>query len=233
MADIDVEFFFDPVCPFCWVTSQWVRQVQRQRSLQVDWRLISLRMLNEAPGSYDDKPATYPAAHERGLQMLRVVAAARDAHGREIVGPLYEALGEAVWHADPPAEAEFDAILAHSARAGDLEAILDETGLDRELATAASDDRWDPAIRADTDAALARAGGDVGTPVLSFSPPDGPAFFGPVLSEVPAAEDAAELWDAVQTLAHWRSFAELKRALRTFPATPVTTKLAGQETRAA
>ena len=110
MAEIDVEFFFDPVCPFCWVTSHWVRSVQRQRGLGVDWRFISLAMLNDAPGAYDGKPAHYPQAHQRGLQMLRVAAAARHAHGREGVGALYQAMGEAVWEATPPVEAEFDAL---------------------------------------------------------------------------------------------------------------------------
>lgn len=228
MAEPDVEFFFDPVCPFCWVTAQWVQDVRAQRALDVDWRFVSLRLLND--GHYDDKPAGYPAAHFRGLQMLRVAAAARAAHGRDVVGPLYQALGEAVWHAAPPAEADFGAILAHSAQAGDLEAILERVGLDSSLAAAADDDAWDEAVRDDTDEALARTGGGVGTPIVSFAPPNGPAFFGPVLSEKPPAEDAVELWDAVRTLAHWPSFSELKRALRTFPATPVTAKLAGGET---
>ncbi|MBW3605290.1 MAG: DsbA family protein, partial [Actinobacteria bacterium] len=68
----DMEFFFDPVCPFCWVTSRWVRHVQRLRELQVRWRFVSLRMLNE--GHYDEKPPGYPAAHQRGLELLRVAA---------------------------------------------------------------------------------------------------------------------------------------------------------------
>ncbi|HVM13514.1 MAG TPA: hypothetical protein VM287_04200 [Egibacteraceae bacterium] len=230
MSQIDLAFYFDPVCPFCWVTSQWVRKVQRQRQLSIDWRFVSLRMLNEEPGAYDDKPEGYPAAHHRGLEMLRVAAAARDAHGREVVPELYQSLGEAVWHASPPEKPEFEAILEHSAQAGDLEATLDQVGLPRDLAAAAHDPAWDAVIRAETEEALERAGGDVGTPVLSFAPPDGPAFFGPIISEIPPDEDAIKLWDAVETLAHWPSFAELKRGLRTFPDTPVTAKLAGSET---
>jgi 2-hydroxychromene-2-carboxylate isomerase len=233
MAEADVEFFFDPVCPFCWVTSHWVRSVQRQRGLGVDWRFISLAMLNDAPGAYDGKPAHYPQAHQRGLQMLRVAAAARHAHGREGVGALYQAMGEAVWEATPPVEAELDALLAHTATAGDLEAILDRVGLPQALAGAADDAAWDETIRAETDEALARTGGDVGTPILSFEPPDGPAFFGPVLGQAPPEEDAVRLWEAVETLAYFPTFAELKRGLRTFPDTPVTAKLAGSQTHVA
>lgn len=233
MPQIDLAFSFDPVCPFCWVTAEWVRTVQRQRPLSVEWRFVSLRMLNDEPGAYDDKPAGYPAAHHRGLEMLRVAAAARDAHGSEVVAALYQAFGQAIWDAPPPAEAEFEAILEHSAQAGDVEAALDQVGLPRRLAAAAQEPAWDAIIRADTAEAVERAGGDVGTPILSFAPPDGPTFFGPVISEVPADEDAVALWDAVETLAYWPSFAELKRGLRAFPETPVTAKLAGTETKVA
>lgn len=225
-----VELFFDPVCPFCWITSQWVRTVQRQRGLDVEWRFISLRMLNEAPGAYDGKASGYPQAHQRGLEMLRVAAAARERHGGDVVGDLYEAMGRSVWHAAPPAEPDFEAILDHSAEAGDLQAIVERLGLPSDLAAAAGDDSWDGLIRAETEEALRRAGGDVGTPVLSFQPPDGPAFFGPVLSEAPSEEDAVALWEAVETLAYWPGFAELKRGLRAFPDTPVTAKLAGSDT---
>lgn len=232
MSDVDVDFFFDPVCPFCWVTSQWVRSVQRQRGLRVQWRFISLRLLNDSPGAYDGKPERYPDAHHRGRQMLRVAAAARHAHGSDVVGPLYQALGEAIWHAEPPVEPQVDAVLAHTATAGDLEAVLQRVGLPTELAAAADDDAWDGELRAETNEAIERTGGDVGTPVVSFDPPGGPAFFGPVLSEPPAEEDALTLWDAVETLARWPTFAELKRGLRTFPNTPVTATLAGSTTRA-
>lgn len=229
----DVEFFFDPVCPFCWVTSEWVRAVQRQRGLRVDWRFISLALLNEGPGAYEGKPAHYPEAHHRGLQMLRVAAAARHHHGREPMGALYQALGQAVWHATPPVEPELEALLAHTSTAGDLGAILESVGLPPDLAAAADDDAWDAEIRAETDEALQRTGGDVGTPIVSFRPPDGPAFFGPVLGEAPPDDEAVRLWEAVETLAHWPTFAELKRGLRTFPDTPVTAKLAGSQTQAA
>jgi 2-hydroxychromene-2-carboxylate isomerase len=228
----DLEFFFDPVCPFCWVTSQWLRKVQHQRGLDIDWRFLSLSMLNE--GQYEDKPEGYPGAHHRGLEMLRVAAAARASHGPGVVGNLYEAMGKAVWHADGSDGSdvsEFTDVLAHSAQAGDLRELVTSVGLPADLAEAVDDPDWDGEIRADTDEALERVGGDAGTPIMSFQPPDGPAFFGPIISEVPSDEEAGELFDAVRTLAEWPSFAELKRSLRHFPSTPLTASLAGDDTQ--
>lgn len=230
MSPTSVEFFFDPVCPFCWVTSQWVRHVARQRPLAIAWRPLSLRILNE-PIGYVGKPAAYPEAHQRGLEMLRVVAAARHSHGHDVVAVLYRAMGEAVWHAPPPEEATFEAILAETARPRDLAAILDQAGLPRELAAAAHDEGWDAELRAETEEAVARAGGGVGTPILSFDPPEGPAFFGPVMHQAPDGEDALRMWDAVTTLAHRPGFAELKRNLRAFPDTPMSARHAGHATR--
>lgn len=229
----DIEFFFDPVCPFCWVTSRWVRHVQRLRDLHVRWRFVSLRMLNE--GHYDEKPPGYPAAHQRGLELLRVAAAAQAEAGSEILGDVYDAFGGALWNAEPPSdddEGGFEAILEHSASAANIERLLDGLGLPTRLAGAANDATYDAVVRADTEDGLARVGGDVGTPILSFEPPDGPAFFGPVISEAPDSdEDALTLWEAVETLGRWPGFAELKRSLRRFPVTPVTAAVAGQETR--
>ncbi len=226
----DLEFFFDPVCPFCWVTSQWVRNVERHRSLDVVWRPLSLRLLNE-PLGYEGKPARYPDAHQRGLEMLRVVDAARDEHGPGVVGDLYSMLGEAVWNAPPPEEATFEALLGETARPRDLAEPLRRAGLPVELAAAADDHRRDDALRDETFEAVDRAGGGVGTPVLSFAPPDGPAFFGPVIDEAPDGDDALRLWDAVTTLGQWQGFAELKRSQRAFPNTPLSAGLVGQPTR--
>lgn len=230
MSDADVEFFFDPVCPFCWVTAEWVRNVARQRPLTIRWRPLSLRILNE-PLGYADRPARYPDAHQRGLEMLRVVVAARRAHGPDVLGDLYTAMGEAVWHAPPPGEASFEAVLADTARPRDLGAILDRVHLPRELAGAAQDDGLDAELRAETGEAVDRAGGGVGTPILSFAPPDGPAFFGPVIDRAPDGEEALRMWDAVVTLAHRPGFAELKRTLRAFPDTPLSARISGHDTR--
>jgi 2-hydroxychromene-2-carboxylate isomerase len=231
MTATDVEFFFDPVCPFCWVTSQWVRNVARQRPLEIVWRPLSLHILNE-PIGYDGKPAAYPEAHQRGLEMLRVVVAARHEHGQGVVGPLYEAMGEAIWNSEPPAEASFEAVLVDTARPRDLRAIVQRAGLPGGLAAASVEARWDDEVRAETQHAVDRVGGGVGTPILSFDPPDGLAFFGPVIDHAPDGRDALAMWEAVITLVHRPGFAELKRSLRSFPATPLSARVAGQDTDA-
>ncbi len=227
---VDLEFFFDPVCPFCWVTSRWVVNVARQRPLEVLWRPLSLRILNE-PIGYETRPAGYPEAHQRGLEMVRVVAAAREACGPAVLGRLYTAMGEAVWGAPPPEEATFEAVLEKTGRGRDLPAILARAGLPERLAVAAHDKGYDAALRAETQEAVDRAGGGVGTPILSFDPPDGPAFFGPVIDDAPEGEEALRLWDAVTTLAEWPGFAELKRSLRSFPHTELSARLAGTPTQ--
>lgn len=232
MTTVDLEFFFDPVCPFCWVTSRWVMNVARQRPLEVTWRPLSLRILNE-PIGYEDRPADYPEAHQRGLEMVRVVAAAREAYGPGVVGGLYTEMGEAVWGVPAPAEATFEAVLHETIRPRDLSAICARAGLAEELGAAAHDEGWDATLRAETNKAVERVGGGVGTPILSFAPPDGPAFFGPVIDEAPDGEDALRLWEAVTTLGQWPGFAELKRTLRSFPHTEVSARVAGSPTQGA
>ena len=225
----DLEFFLDPICPFCWQTSEWVRQVQRLRGLDVRWRFISLRFLNE-PLGYDDRPAHYPQAHAEGTRMLRIAAEVREQHGDEAVGRLYEAMGTAVWAIAPPGDGSFEAILAHHARGFDHAAMLRDAGLPEELAAWADREDHDTLLRDETQLALQRAGDEVGTPILSFAPPHGPAFFGPVIAELPSDEEAVGLWDAVVRLARWPGFAELKRSLRAFPDVGALTALRGETT---
>jgi hypothetical protein len=212
----DVELYFDPVCPFCWQTSKWLRQVQRLKGIEVGYRFISLQFLNE-PIGYEDRGETYARAHRQGTRLLRVAAAVRDAHGHDAVGRLYEAMGEQLWESDVPEIDGFDDILAHHADGADIPAILKGLGLGEGFASAADDLTHDAILRKETAQALERAGDDVGTPILSFSPPDGPAFFGPVISDLPSDEDAVELYDAIVKIATWPGFAELKRSLRTLP----------------
>ncbi len=205
--------------------------VAELRPTRIGWRPLSLRLLNEDVG-YDTRPAAYPDAHQRGLEMLRVAAATRDALGDEVLGALYTEMGKAIWDSQPPEEASFKAVLAEESRRRDIGTILERAGLPRDLAGAAGDEHWDAVLRADAEDAVERAGDDLGTPVLSFSPPSGPAFFGPVIDEAPEGEDALRLWDAVVTLGNWRGFAELKRSQRSFPTTPLTARIAGQQTKA-
>ena len=217
--DADINFYFDPVCPFAWMTSKWVREVQRQRDYTVDWRFISLRLIN-AEVDYDAQfPPEYEAGHTAGLRLLRVAARARAEHGREAMSPLYAAFGARIFDTAPdPADRQSE--LQTRERRGTREfatAILAEAGLPLGLADAVDDQSWDGEIRRETDEALALTGKDVGTPIIHFEPPTGVAFFGPVISRLPEEESAVQLWDHVVGLARFPGFAELKRSLREQP----------------
>lgn len=209
-------FYFDPVCPFAWMTSKWVRMVAAQRDYQVDWRFISLRMVN-ADVDYDAHfPAEYEAGHTAGLRLLRVAARARAEHGREAVGSLYASLGARIFDSEPLAGGDDPALDRRGTRPF-VEPVLAAAGLPSVLADALEDESLDPEIGDETDEALALTGKDVGTPIICFEPPDGVAFFGPVISRLPNEDDAVRLWDHVVALAGFPGFAELKRSLRERP----------------
>ena len=211
----DLLFWFDPVCPFAWMTSKWVRVVADQREYDVDWRPISLRLLN-AHIDYDSHfPPEYERGHTAGLRLLRVAERTRTEHGPEAVARLYEAMGQAVFEV-PPGQ-DVPGLLDQGLLLPD---VLTAAGLPVELAGALEDTGWDAGIQASTDEALALTGKDVGTPILQFEPPDGVAFFGPVISRLPRDEDAVALWDHVIGLARFAGFAELKRSLRELPQLP-------------
>lgn len=213
-----VELFFDPVCPFCWLTSRWIEEVRRRIEPGVTYRPISLRMLN--PDVDADGPMG--ALHGRGLELLRVVAAVDQRYGDEQVAQLYTALGQAI-HGQPTGAdvQEFeDVARAQLARPADLPGLLAGIGLPTELADAVRDEGYDDAIHRSTELALERVGGDVGTPVSTFDPPDGPSFFGPILSELPVGDEAVRLFEATRVLAEHRPFTEFKRSLRAMPDVP-------------
>lgn len=213
-AQADLHFYFDPVCPFAWLTSKWVRVVAAQRDYRVDWHFISLRILNANIDYASHFPPEYEAGHTAGLRLLRVAARVRREHGRAAVGPLYEAIGTRIFDTsravDPLSASDQGA--RHM-----LEPILSSVGLPTDLADALDDTALDDEIRAETEEALALTGRDVGTPILHFEPPAGTAFFGPVISRLPDEADAGVLWDHVVGLASFPGFAEIKRSLRERP----------------
>lgn len=221
MADdpFDLEFFWDPVCPFAWVTSRWVAMIAEQRALVVDWRFIGLRILNEDRDYETEFPPGYPEFHGLGLRGLRVASAVRTAEGRAAMGPLYTHLGEGIWNRRPDGSGN---ILSGYDEEGATRAALAASGLSESFADHLHDESQDEIIRADTEAALRRTGPDVGTPIVALAD-DGPAFFGPVISRVPTPEEAGELWDAVMTLAAWPGFSEMKRSAREWPQIPLLT----------
>lgn len=215
MSDADIHFYFDPTCPFAWMTSKWVRQVMAQRDYQVQWRFISLRLIN-ANVDYDAHfPPEYEAGHTAGLRLLRVAAKTRAEHGPVAVGTLYEALGTRIFDTAPDSD-EQDTRERRGTREF-VQPVLADAGLPSDLADALEDESWDQRIQTETDEALALTGKDVGTPIIHFEPPGGVAFFGPVISRLPSADDAGRLWDHVVGLARFPGFAELKRSLRERP----------------
>jgi len=213
-TEYDLHFYFDPVCPFAWLTSKWVRIVAAQRDYSVDWRFISLRILNAHIDYATHFPPNYEEGHTAGLRLLRVAARVRADHGREAVGPLYEAIGTRIF--DTPRDVDpLSASDQGSQRT--LEPLLRDAGLPTDLAEALDDQTLDDGIRAETEEALTLTGRDVGTPILHFQPPGGTALFGPVISRLPSADEAGELWDHVIALAAFPGFAEIKRSLRERP----------------
>ena len=213
MTEADIRFYFDPVCPFAWMTSKWVRIVAAQRDYTVDWRFISLRMINSHIDYDSHFPAGYEEGHTSGLRLLRVAARVSAEHGRAAVGRFYEAVSSEIF--DSPGAAGLTAATRGSrAFAAPL---LAAAGLPADLADALDDTGWDQEISAEGEEALALTGRDVGTPIIQFGTPRGTAFFGPVISRLPAPEDAVRLWDYVTGLAAFPGFAELKRSLRERP----------------
>ena len=210
-SSADLEFFFDPICPFAWVTSRWVTDVAEQRGLDVQWRFIALAIVN-AETDYSAFPPAYPALHGLGRDMLRVAAAARDAGGNDAVAAFYTAAGK-LMHLEGVSAAVFR---GEPIPADLIGGIVAEAGLGAWLTAAATDDSYDALLREETELALSRTGRDVGTPILTFTPgtETEASLFGPVISKAPTGAAALELWDAVATLARTPGFAELKRSLR-------------------
>lgn len=208
----DLEFFFDPVCPWAWITSRWVVDVQDQRDYEIRWRFISLWILNEE-NTREWYTPEYRAGHYLGHRGLRI-AAAIDAGGEDpaAVGRWYTAIGTALHVGGQRQQAGEDP----SAWYGGL---LSGAGFDAAYLAAVDDDTYDERLRADTELALQRAGRDVGTPILTFHPgaDNEASFFGPVISKAPRGAEALELWDAVEKLATMSGMAELKRSNRIAP----------------
>ncbi len=218
MTTPDLEFFFDPACPFCWITSKWVRVVEQEAGIRVRWSYISLVTLNEPYEEADGMRA----AHMAGRRSQRVIAAAAAAHGDDVVGPLYEAIGNATWEQDGP-EGGWPAVMAMMSEGPDFAALLTALDLPAELAAAIDDASLDHLFEAGTKEALSRTGEDVGTPIITFDP-DGDAassFFGPVISEVPSPADSVTFYRAIEAAAKIPSFSELKRTKRDSPNLPI------------
>jgi hypothetical protein len=208
----DLDFFFDPVCPWAWITSRWVVNASEQRDYEVEWRFISLWILNEN-NTQEWYTPQYRAGHYLGQQGLRIADAIRlGDDDPTAVGRWYAAIGTALHVGAQREQARSDSL-------GWYRGLLSGAGFDEQYLDAADDDSHDGYIRADTELALSRTGKDVGTPILTFHPgaDNEASFFGPVISKAPRGAEAVELWDAVEKLATMSGMAELKRSNRVAP----------------
>lgn len=188
------DFWFDPLCPWAWITSRWMLEVEKVRPVETRWHIISLALLNEGR---DELPPEYAEWMKRARGPVRVVVAAQQQHGDVVVLPLYTALGHRIHLQKQEMGREL------------LVEALAEVGLPAALADAAESTDYDDLLRASHDRGMDLVGTDVGTPVIQV---EGAAIFGPVVTPAPRGEAAGRLWDGVRLVAGTPGFFELKRS---------------------
>jgi 2-hydroxychromene-2-carboxylate isomerase len=193
-----VDMWFDPICPWAWLTSRWLLEVEKVRQIDIQFHVMSLSVLNEGR----DLPEKYRKIMDDGWAPVRICVAAEQAYGPQVLRDLYTALGDRIH----PGKQERGPELYRAA--------LAEAGLDPDLAAAGDSTEYDEALRASHDAGMKPVGLDVGTPVIHAPGPDGGdkiAFFGPVITPAPKGEAAGKLWDGVLLVASTPGFYEIKR----------------------
>lgn len=191
-APVTADFWFDPLCPWAWITSRWMKEVEQVRDVRTRWHVMSLAYLNEDHDITDD----YRERLVKGWGAVRVCAAAAQEYGDEVLGRLYTEIGTR-FHNEGMERDE-----------ATLEAALVAAGLPAELVAAANDGGFDDAVKKSHHLGIDQVGMDVGTPIVAV---DGQAFFGPVVTPIPRGEAAGRLWDGVLLVAGTPGFFELKR----------------------
>ena len=189
----NADFWFDPACPFAWITSRWILEVEKVRDVSVTWHIMSLAYLNEDKDISDD----YRQMLSTAWQPVRVLAAAEAQHGKDALLPLYTALGTRRHLEKKDLTREV------------IEDALREAGLPTDLADAMDDSSYDEAIKKSHHLGMDQVGNEVGTPTIAF---EGQAFFGPVISKAPKGEEAGRLWDGFVLVTAYPYVYELKRA---------------------
>ncbi|MET3174903.1 UNVERIFIED_ORG: 2-hydroxychromene-2-carboxylate isomerase [Arthrobacter sp. UYCu721] len=187
------DFWFDPLCPFAWITSRWIGEVEAVRDIETVWHVMSLAVLNEGR----ELDAGYRELMDKAWGPVRVIIAAQEQQGDHVVKPLYDAMGTLIHLGG---EKDYGVVISKA---------LAECGLPASLADVATTDAFDTQLRASHEEGISLVGQDVGTPVVAFN---GTAFFGPVLTRIPRGEQAGQLWDATVTLASYPHFFEIKRS---------------------
>ncbi len=187
-----IEFYFDPTCPFSWAASRWLLDASHHRDIEIDWRQMSLAVLNEGT----EVPEQHRQQMEDSRKLGRTIAAARSRGSSETLGTLYTAIGNRVHHQNVPVTVAM------------VSAALAESGLDSQLAESIDDPTYDDAVRAAHQKSQDKLGDSGGSPIICIS---GRCFFGPVLTAGPTAVEGVELFDAVLILSQTSSFAQLRR----------------------
>lgn len=204
-AHVTADFWFDPRCPWAWITSRWVKEVEQVRDVSVRWHLMSLAYLNEDKEGLSDD---YRAGLAGSWGPVRVLAAAAqrygdsDEHRNDVLDRLYTEIGTRFHNEGLERDRET------------LVAALTAAGLDADLVDAMDSTEYDDAIKKSHHAGMDQVGYDVGTPVISV---EGVAFFGPVVTPIPRGEDAGRLWDGVRLVSSVDGFYELKRSREAKP----------------